>query len=223
MTIMTLDTSMRSIVGLVEERRELAVEISPDSRHHAETLIPMIERVQAAAREGEPALPTRPELIVVGTGPAAFTGLRAGLMTARALGRGWEVPVVGVSSLEVLALGGSRIAESGGEVLAVIDARRKELFVLRARAMGTDDIEVLDGPTIMKPDELPALLDTRPALLLTPNPGLYPQLSEACEIACTPLLMADLARSRVARYEAGEDVNLSTEPQYLRRPDIHGV
>ena len=34
--------------------------------------------------------------------------------------------------------------------------------------------------------------------------------------------MAALAVSHRARSEAGEDIDLGTEPQYLRRPDIHG-
>ncbi len=43
------------------------------------------------------------DAVAVGTGPAPFTGLRAGLVTARALGFAVGVPVHGVGSLEVLA------------------------------------------------------------------------------------------------------------------------
>ncbi|MCF2706891.1 tRNA (adenosine(37)-N6)-threonylcarbamoyltransferase complex dimerization subunit type 1 TsaB [Arcanobacterium haemolyticum] len=216
MKILTIDTSTLSVVGIVDSdaNRELAREVSPDSRHHAETLIPMVQRVCETAKV------ERPDLIVAGTGPAAFTGLRAGLMTARALGRGWSIPVIGVSSLEVVALAGARTGAN--EVLALIDARRKELFCLRARPMGPDDVEVLDGPSIIAPSALPGLTAAAPAVLVTPDPLLYPELIGATKAMCEPLVMADLALSHMARSEAGEDINLSTEPQYLRRPDIHG-
>jgi tRNA threonylcarbamoyladenosine biosynthesis protein TsaB len=62
------------------------------------------------------------ERIAVGIGPGGFTGLRIGIATARALAQARELPLVGVSSLEALA------APHEGAVVAVIDARRGEVF-----------------------------------------------------------------------------------------------
>jgi tRNA threonylcarbamoyladenosine biosynthesis protein TsaB len=61
------------------------------------------------------------ELIVAGTGPGTFTGLRIGLATARALGFALGVPVRGVSTLDALR------APDDVDV-ACIDARRGEVF-----------------------------------------------------------------------------------------------
>lgn len=191
-----------------------AVRISTDSRHHAETLTPMVSDVLNESGIA------RPDVIVAGTGPAAFTGLRAGLMTARALARGWNARLVGVSSIEVLALGGARAGAN--EVLALIDARRKELFALRARPMGGDDVAVISGPEIILPRAIPDIIERQPAVLATPRPHLYPELHDAVEVTCTPELMVSLALSHMARQEAGENIDLGTEPQYLRRPDIQG-
>jgi tRNA threonylcarbamoyladenosine biosynthesis protein TsaB len=63
--------------------------------------------------------------IAVGVGPGSFTGLRIGIATARALAQARGLPLVGVSSLEALALGAE---EAEPLVLAVLDARRGEAF-----------------------------------------------------------------------------------------------
>jgi tRNA threonylcarbamoyladenosine biosynthesis protein TsaB len=63
------------------------------------------------------------EGLVVGTGPGSYTGLRMGLVTARALSFALGVPVAGVSTLRALALGapGAR---------PLVDGRRGEVFAL---------------------------------------------------------------------------------------------
>lgn len=212
MRILTVDTSDRSIVGVVEAGatlEEIACERSADARRHAESLAPMVERATGG---------NRPDMIVAGTGPAAFTGLRAGLVTARALSRAWGVPLYGVSSLEALALGGAM--RGLNDILAVIDARRRELFVLRARRLGPDDVAVVSGPEIAARADLPARLKTA---IVTPNPNLCPELEGAMALECRPEYLARRALALLARKEAGEAVRLDTEPQYLRRPDVHGA
>ena len=218
---LTLDTSERSLLGVARETEDGAIEecareLSDDARHHVENLTPVVARVLAAAGI------ERPDVVVVGTGPASFTGLRSGLMTARALAWAWGVPIVGVSSLEVMALAA---CEAGAEeVVACIDARRRELFYLRGRALGTEDIEVLEDACIISPSEVPERLAERPATLAVQREDLYPEyLANAQVYHCEPATMARLARAHMRRAEVGESALLSTEPQYLRRPDIHGV
>jgi tRNA threonylcarbamoyladenosine biosynthesis protein TsaB len=75
--------------------------------------------------------------IAVGVGPGAFTGLRVGIATARGLAQSLTLDLAGVSSLEALAEAAlhqtpgedaSEHAGPRGAVLAVIDARRGEVF-----------------------------------------------------------------------------------------------
>jgi tRNA threonylcarbamoyladenosine biosynthesis protein TsaB len=61
--------------------------------------------------------------IAVGVGPGSYTGLRMGLVTARLLSLTLGIPVAGVSTLAALAHGAPG-------ALPVVDARRREVFVL---------------------------------------------------------------------------------------------
>lgn len=218
MIYLTIDVSSYVIVGLCEADgaavTELAVLRSEDARHHVENLAPMVHEVLQQAGV------SKPDAVIVGTGPAAFTGLRAGLITARALARAWNVPIFGLSSLEVLALAG---ADAGANFISpVIDARRKEIYVLQARAMGADDIEVLRAVEVIKPAELCAILAAERSVVACSDEQLYrAEFPERVTVDCAPAVMTRLYLSRQARNEAGENFPFDTEPQYLRRPDVH--
>jgi tRNA threonylcarbamoyladenosine biosynthesis protein TsaB len=77
--------------------------------------------------------PEAVDAIAVGTGPGSYTGLRIGLVTARALSLSLGAPVAGVSTLDALAAG------APGAV-PVIDARRGEIFTLE------DGVPVVQRP-----------------------------------------------------------------------------
>ena len=66
------------------------------------------------------------DVVAVDCGPGLYTGLRAGLATAKATAAALGVPVVPVGSLEALAFGAR--PRPGDTVLSVLDARRGEVF-----------------------------------------------------------------------------------------------
>ncbi|MCL6094419.1 MAG: tRNA (adenosine(37)-N6)-threonylcarbamoyltransferase complex dimerization subunit type 1 TsaB [Actinobacteria bacterium] len=78
------------------------------------------------------------DVIAVDIGPGLFAGLRVGISTAKALAMALGVPVVTVPSLDVLAgslaselpvhLAGASPPLAGGSIVAVLDAKRGEVF-----------------------------------------------------------------------------------------------
>jgi tRNA threonylcarbamoyladenosine biosynthesis protein TsaB len=64
--------------------------------------------------------------IAVGLGPGLYTGLRVGIQAGKSLAQVLRVPIVGIPSLDLLAFG---VHHTARRILAVIDARRREVFV----------------------------------------------------------------------------------------------
>jgi tRNA threonylcarbamoyladenosine biosynthesis protein TsaB len=126
--ILGMDTATAATAAAVWAPEGPAVELRDDPGagerpRHATRLLALIEAVLAEAGAGWEDV----ERIAVGVGPGGFTGLRHGIATARALAQARGLPLVAVSSLAALAAG-ARDAAGDRPVLAVIDARRGEVF-----------------------------------------------------------------------------------------------
>ncbi len=132
---------------------------SEDTRSHAEVMAPFAHAaLQEAGVRGEEL-----DAILTGTGPGPFTGLRAGIVTARALGFAWSVPVYGMMSLtalaerayqeRVFARGGGAGEAEGAELLVASDARRREVYSARYR-VNTEGYSLVDGPTVSPASEI---------------------------------------------------------------------
>src|SRR5205823_2510395 len=133
MRILAFDTATRATAVALDEV-ELRDDPPAGTRpHHTTRLMPLIvEVLERAATEW-----AEIDRIAVGIGPGTFTGLRIGVATARSLSRARRIPLVGVSTLESLALNASGAdpatarandAHDAEAVLAVLDARRGEVF-----------------------------------------------------------------------------------------------
>ncbi|OLT36332.1 tRNA (adenosine(37)-N6)-threonylcarbamoyltransferase complex dimerization subunit type 1 TsaB [Actinomadura sp. CNU-125] len=172
-----------------------------DRRKHTELLTPSIARVMADAG----AAPDDLSAIAVGVGPGPYTGLRVGLVTARAMGEALHVPVHGVCTLDVLAW------ETGRDEPFVVatDARRKELYWARyhsSRARATEP--TVGPPAEVEAEGLPVVGEG--AALYFGDTAHEPMLPNATALA-------ELAVARLSGRK-GPDL-LPPEPLYLRRPD----
>jgi tRNA threonylcarbamoyladenosine biosynthesis protein TsaB len=90
-------------------------------RRHAESLVPAIRFCCEQARVELSDV----SVIAVDIGPGLFTGLRVGIATAKAMAQALRVPMIGLSSLDLLAF---PVRTSSRLIVAAIDARRGELY-----------------------------------------------------------------------------------------------
>ena len=219
MLLLALDTATPAMtVALHDGSRVLAGQATVSSRRHGELLAAMIEQVLAAGGA------TRADLgaIAVGTGPGPYTGLRAGLVTARVLSSVLGVPAVGVCTLDVIAREAAPAA-AGREFIVAADARRKELYWARYTPGGRRVGEPMVGSpaevalAAAAPGTAPAVLSPGPWPVAGEGPVLYPELG-ACAIPPRYPDAARLAEIAAERLAEGGPPD-PPEPLYLRQPD----
>jgi tRNA threonylcarbamoyl adenosine modification protein YeaZ len=196
--VLAFDTATPAVtVALHDAERVLASSTNVDARRQGELLATGIE---AVLREAgcQMADVTR---VVVGAGPGPFTGLRVGLMTARALGDALSVPVDGVCSLDVLAAA----VKPDEPFLVATDARRKEVYWATYGADGRR----LSGPAV----DLPAAIQWS-----GPVVGAGGALYADHFVDVRDPLYPDAA-VLAGMVVAGRAELIAPEPLYLRRPD----
>ena len=127
-TILNIETSGR--ICSVAITKDGAVEYQLEDHEgmkHAEVLAPFVEKcMEELKRKGD-----RLDAIAVSIGPGSYTGLRIGLSLAKGLAFSMDLPLIGVSTLQILAVKAMfrNFNYDGTELLVpMIDARRMEVF-----------------------------------------------------------------------------------------------
>jgi tRNA threonylcarbamoyl adenosine modification protein YeaZ len=204
--VLAVDTATPAVtagVVLLDGARPevLAQRVTVDARAHGELLTPHVLAALADAGRRLPDL----DAIVCGVGPGPFTGLRAGIATAAALGQALGVPVHPVCSLDAIAAG------TDEPLLVTTDARRKELYWATYEGGARTS-----GPAVDRPvDIAPHAAGRRRA-----GTTLHADLLGAQHTGVEYPTPAGLVAAAVAtRPDALTEPARPLVPLYLRRPD----
>lgn len=141
MKILGIDTSTLMTTCAIMEDDDLIGEFSLSlDMSHSEALVPMIQQLMDNLKLKLSDM----DLFAVASGPGSFTGLRIGLATAKSFAHVTGKPLIGISSLEVLAMA----LPYQSIVVPMMDARRDRVF---SGVYRMDEYPV----QLMSPDALP--------------------------------------------------------------------
>lgn len=123
MKILAIDTSQKTASIAILEDGTIRADIFIDNgRHHSEILLPAIEEVfHLAGME-----PDEMNYFAVTIGPGSFTGLRIGATTIKGLALSTGKPVVGVSTLDALALNATPFGKR--MICPMLDAQKNQVY-----------------------------------------------------------------------------------------------
>jgi tRNA threonylcarbamoyladenosine biosynthesis protein TsaB len=189
-------------------------------RRHAETLVPAVDFV---CRQAHVTL-DEVSVVAVDVGPGLFTGLRVGVATAKAMAQALRVPMIGLSSLDLLAF---TFQHSDGLIATVVDARRGEVFAALYRPV-PGGVQRVAAPRVCAPGELASeLMAMNEDCLLVGDGALrygtvfddarYLQIADRAFAYPSPAALVQLAQARALREEFVQPSEL--EPLYLRKAD----
>lgn len=120
--VLAIDTSSYVLgVAIVEEDRVIGELVTNLNKNHSVRAMPAVDRLMKDCE----IKPETLDRIVVGRGPGSFTGVRIGVTLAKTLAWSLNVPLVGVSSLELLAANGRYFK---GVISPIMDARRGQVY-----------------------------------------------------------------------------------------------
>jgi tRNA threonylcarbamoyladenosine biosynthesis protein TsaB len=189
-------------------------------RRHAETLAPAIQFLCDQSGISLSQL----GLVAVDVGPGLFTGLRVGMATAHAIAYGLSLPMIGVSSLDLLAFPARM---SNRLIAAVLDARRGELYYSLYRPVPGGVQRVTDHK-VCAPAEVASHLVAVGEEVLLVGDGAHKYREEFASVGRAELAdpslsfpsataLVRLAHARALREDFARAAEV--QPLYLRSPD----
>jgi len=189
-------------------------------KRHAETLVPAIDFVCRQANVELDEIGA----IAVDIGPGLFTGLRVGVATAKAMASALRVPVVGVTSLDLLAF---PLRWTNRRIVSVVDARRGEVFYASYRQV-PGGVQRLTEPMVGTPEQLCNEIQATGDDCLAVGDGarryadelidlIKVEIADAGLAYPSPSSLVQLAHARALREEFVNPWDL--QPVYLRKAD----
>jgi len=212
--ILAFDTAMNGCSAALYNTETCAATVRSEEmwRGQAERLVPMLAEVLEEAGADYADI----DMIAVTTGPGAFTGLRVGLSTARALALALETPLAGLSTLEVLARQWQQKNGNGQKRCAVlVETKRTDFYV----QLFDGGARPLCEPAALEAEGLLKELEKEQYVLTGDGVTRFLALTgrkdfEVCEMSlCDPAVMAQMAAALTEPLP-------EARPLYLRAPDV---
>ncbi|MEA4983931.1 MAG: tRNA (adenosine(37)-N6)-threonylcarbamoyltransferase complex dimerization subunit type 1 TsaB [Paludibacter sp.] len=127
MVILHIETSTHVCsVALSEQEKFIFQQSNYDGMNHAALLSLFIQDALDLLKESGKKL----DAVAVSSGPGSYTGLRIGVSTAKGLCYGLNIPLISVSTLEIMTIAAQKTlaADKHGLFVPMIDARRMEVY-----------------------------------------------------------------------------------------------
>ena len=199
----------------------LASAHSARAKRHAEILTPQIDFVRRQARVELREI----SVVAIDIGPGLFTGLRVGIASGMAIAHALGVPMIGVTSLDLLAF---PVRFTSRLVVAAIDARRGELFHAFYRTV-PGGMQRMTDYAVSTPDDLASeiLAHSEECLLVGDGALRYHEVFDGLrkvEIADhgfahpSAAALVQLAHAQALREQFVKPWEI--QPLYLRKPDV---
>ncbi|RLB59563.1 MAG: tRNA (adenosine(37)-N6)-threonylcarbamoyltransferase complex dimerization subunit type 1 TsaB [Deltaproteobacteria bacterium] len=229
MWLLAVDTATQhTVAGLLHQQR-LVGRLERAGRRHSRYLFELVDQLLAGAGIG----PAELGALGVGRGPGSFTGVRVGMSWAKTLALSCDIPLVGVSTLEVLAVGQQEAGHT--LVVPVVDALKGQVYAARYYLSGSQPPQVISTPAAWNPRQLAAELAASSEPVWMAGSGLLRYREIFAESLGRHLLtprqesahvprgdwLARLAAARLVRQ--GPDDRHHLEPDYCRLADAELV
>jgi tRNA threonylcarbamoyladenosine biosynthesis protein TsaB len=214
--ILALDTSALTVALAVRTAGGVVREASHGfARPHASGLVPAIRALLVSSGMNVRHL----RAIGVGLGPGSFTGLRVGLTAAKTLAYATGCDLVGLDSLEAIAIGQSQ----PGSVVVIADAQRAEVFRARFLRSAEGGVQRLGPTQVVSVSQLVDELRPRDIVAGQALEKLRSSLHFPEDVVlasvdhCIPTGVALLALTQAALKEGSRIDPAALEPVYIRR------
>ena len=219
MLTLAVECATKSVgLALLEDEGVLAELYVRLGRHHAEVLLPALDKLFIMSGF----TPGNLDLLACTVGPGSFTGLRIGVSTVKGLALATGKPIVGVSTLETLAM---NAIPSRHLICPMLDAQKNQVYAGLYR-MGPDDLPIAERPDRLTsaPDLLRELADREVVFL---GDGALRHEKLICEtIKCRTILSGSSHQRLMAsavgliglrQFRRGTIMHVPTfTPRYLR-------
>ena len=223
MKILAIDTATEACSAALLWNDAVLTREQVAPQGHTRIILPMVSELLAEAGASLQEL----DAIAFGRGPGSFTGVRIGIGAAQGLAYGANVPLIGISTLQMLAQGAYR-RQQAEKVIAAIDARMNEIYLGAFTLQDGRMQPVLDEAVIL-PEQAAEFLQAVTAKIaggVAVGTGFTSYTELAAKLGLLPTenqvelnlpWAQDMLPQAVAAYQAGEycDPSLAT-PVYLR-------